>query len=182
MMTTNEILFNGPEVFASFCVIFCFFRLELFPDAMRFSAEILSPYGGFPSQSGFLEFVVSPWQYCWTICHRKYKFFNFLVSSGLLSHSVFWDKFLMHPTFPVLQSQQSEYLLHQFLPRTTHVQERFLVIPFFPNWWIIALSLSEFGRYSTSASNGIIGPLNDSPNLRSCWYFPFARRSWTFRR
>ena len=31
--------------------------------------------------------------------------------SGLLSHSVFWDMFLMHVTFPILQSQQSEYPL-----------------------------------------------------------------------
>ena len=40
---------------------FHIFRSKLFPIAVRFSAEILSPYGGFPSQSGFLEFVVSSW-------------------------------------------------------------------------------------------------------------------------
>ena len=31
--------------------------------------------------------------------------------SGLLLHSVLWDMFLMHLTFPILQYQQSEYLL-----------------------------------------------------------------------
>ena len=49
---------------------------------------------------------------------------------------------------------------------------------FFPNWWILALSLSEFGRYSTCAPNGICGPLSDSPNLRSYGVFPSARKSW----
>ena len=75
MMTINEISLNRPEVFSSFRVIFCFLRLNLFPFAMRFSAELLSPCGGFPSQSGFLEFVASPWQCCWNICRRNYKFF-----------------------------------------------------------------------------------------------------------
>ena len=70
MMTISEISLNRPKVFPSFCMSpkilidslssFCFFSLKLFPIAMRFSTEIISPYGGFPSQSGFLEFVVSP--------------------------------------------------------------------------------------------------------------------------
>ena len=45
--------------------------------------------------------------------------------SRLLSHSVFWDMFLMHVTFPILHSQQSEYLLPEFPPRTKHVLEGF---------------------------------------------------------
>ena len=40
---------------------FRFFRIKLFPIAMRFSAETLPPYGGFPPHSGFSEFVVSFW-------------------------------------------------------------------------------------------------------------------------
>ena len=56
MMTINvilpKLLCEPKNPYCSF-VIFCFFRL-------RFSAEILSPYGVVPSQSGFLEFVVSP--------------------------------------------------------------------------------------------------------------------------
>ena len=57
MMTINEVSLNGPKVFPSFCVISWLLRSTLFPVAVRFS----SPYGGFPSQSGFLEFVVSSW-------------------------------------------------------------------------------------------------------------------------
>ena len=60
MMTVNEIFFEWDKIFPSFCVIFSFFRLQLFPLPVRLSAEILSLYGGFPSQSGFLDFVVSP--------------------------------------------------------------------------------------------------------------------------
>ena len=59
MVTINEITLNGQKVPVNSCVIFCFFKSKLFPLALRFSAEILSPYSGFPSQSGFLEFVVS---------------------------------------------------------------------------------------------------------------------------
>ena len=70
----NRVSLNRPEVIQSFSVIFCFFKFKLFPIALRFSAEILSHYGVFPSQSGFLEFVVSSWLCCWTICHREYKF------------------------------------------------------------------------------------------------------------
>ena len=49
-------------------------------------------------------------------------------SSGLLLHSVFWDKFLMRPTFPILPDLQSEYLFSKFLPRSKYNHERFLVI------------------------------------------------------
>ena len=45
--------------------------------------------------------------------------------SELISHSVFWDMFLMHLTFPILQSQQSEYILPKFSSRTKHVLEGF---------------------------------------------------------
>ena len=55
----NEVSLSRPKLFPIFCVIFLFFRSKLFPIAVRFSAEILSPHGGFPSQSGFLESVVS---------------------------------------------------------------------------------------------------------------------------
>ena len=61
MVTINEVWLNRPKLFPIFCVVFLFFRSKLFPTDVRFSAEILSPYGGFPSQSGFLEFVVSSW-------------------------------------------------------------------------------------------------------------------------
>ena len=79
MMTIYEISLNSPKFFPSFCVIFWLFRSKLFFIVMRFSAEILSLYDGFPSQSGFLEFVVSSWQFCWTICHMKCKFYIFWV-------------------------------------------------------------------------------------------------------
>ena len=59
MMTINEVSLNRPKIFPIFCVIFLFFRMKLFPLAVKFSAEILSPYGAFQSRSGFLEFVVS---------------------------------------------------------------------------------------------------------------------------
>ena len=58
MMTINEISLNRLTVISGFCVIFGFYRLKLFHIASRFSAEALSSYRRFPSQSGFLEFVV----------------------------------------------------------------------------------------------------------------------------
>ena len=61
MVTMNEVSLSRPKLFPSYWVIFWFFRSKLFPIAVRISLEILSLYGGFPSQSGFLEFIVSPW-------------------------------------------------------------------------------------------------------------------------
>ena len=50
----------SPKILVDSFVIFLFHYVEtLSPIAVRFSAEILSPYDGFPSQSGFLEFLVS---------------------------------------------------------------------------------------------------------------------------
>ena len=60
MRMINEVSLNR-QFLQIFCFTFLVFRSKLFPFAVRFSAEILSLYGGFPSQSGFLEFVVSSW-------------------------------------------------------------------------------------------------------------------------
>ena len=64
MMTTNEILselLREPKNPYGFLRHLLFLQSKLFPIAVRFSAEILSPYGELPSQSGFLEIVVSSW-------------------------------------------------------------------------------------------------------------------------
>ena len=50
MMTMNEVSLNRPKALVDF-VISCFFRLNLFPVASRFSASF---------RGGFFEFVVSP--------------------------------------------------------------------------------------------------------------------------
>ena len=91
------------------CVIYCLFRSKLFPIAVRFCAEILSPYGRFPSQSGILEFIF----------HRKQRISVFLSISTLLLHPVFWDIFLMRPTFPIPQCQQSVCLPSKISPAIT---------------------------------------------------------------
>ena len=95
MMTVN---LNGPKVFPSFCVIFWFFRSNLFPIAMRFSAEALS----------LRWMLLSEWV-LGIRCLFLIILLNHLLQeiqnlhlfglSGLLSHSVFSDFLLMHPTF-----------------------------------------------------------------------------------
>ena len=84
-----------------------------------------SPHGGFPSQSGFwwirsLFLII-------LLNHlpQEISILRLFGLSRLLSHSVFWDMFLMHVTFPILQSQQSEYHLPKFSSRTKHVREGF---------------------------------------------------------
>ena len=57
--TISELLREPKKNLIDSFVIFCLFRLKLFPIAVRLSTEILSLYGRFPSRSGFLEFVVS---------------------------------------------------------------------------------------------------------------------------
>ena len=72
--------------------------------------DSLSPYGEFPSQSVlgirslFLIILLNH-------LPQEIQFFSILGLWELISHSVFWDIFLMHLTFPILQSQQSEYFL-----------------------------------------------------------------------
>ena len=103
-----------------FRVIFCFFRLKLFPIALRFSAEILSlrwiPVSEWVLGTRSLSLIFS-------LNHlpMERQILSLFGLSGLLLHPVFWDKFLMHPNFPILQYQQSECLLSKFLPRSKHI-------------------------------------------------------------
>ena len=93
MMTINEVSLNRSTLLPIFCVIFLFFKSKLFPIAVRFSAEILSPYGGFPSQSG--SFGFRSFFLIILLNHLPYETqkLNLFGLSGLLSHSVFWDIF-----------------------------------------------------------------------------------------
>ena len=75
----------------------------------------------------------------------------------------------MHPTFSISSKPATRMLLSKFPPLSFRIDE-------------FSLCLSRSSGDSTGAPNGIIGPLNDSSNLRSYGVFPSARRSWTFRR
>ena len=71
----------------------------------------------------------------------------------------------------------------QIHPRSKHILERFFVIIALQiDEFVLCLSLGVLGDIQSNASNNITGPLNDSPNLRSFWDFPSARKSWTFCR
>ena len=60
---------------------------------------------------------------------------------GLLVHSVFWDEFLMHPTFLILQYQLSECLPFKFTPGSKHILERFrLTLAFQIDEFLLCLS------------------------------------------
>ena len=54
---------------------------------------------------------------------QEIQFLRLCGLSGLLLHSVFWYILLMHPTFPILQDQQSECLLSKSHPRSKHIPE-----------------------------------------------------------
>ena len=90
MMTIDEITLNGPKVLVNPCVIVWFFRLKLLPFTVRFSAEILPPYGRLPPRDGFLEFVVPSWvflpyhlpQEIWSSVFLGYQDFFCIQSSG----------------------------------------------------------------------------------------------------
>ena len=69
--------------------------------------------------------------------------------SGLPSHSVFCDMFLMHLTFPILQSQQSEYLLHKFPSREQSMSKK--DSPNLPSFWDFP-SCRSFGPLADSNS------------------------------
>ena len=63
VMTIDEDTLDRLEVGTGFSVICGFYRLRLSRFALKFSTEIFAPYGLFPPQSGFSEFVVSCWQF-----------------------------------------------------------------------------------------------------------------------
>ena len=119
---------NRTKFFPSFCVIF--FVLQVRNSSLspvRFSTEILSlrwiPVSEWVLgiRSLFLIFLLNH-------LPKEIQFSIFLGYQDLLSHSVFWDIFLMHPTFSVLQSQQSEYLLPKFSPANKACPRRILQI------------------------------------------------------
>ena len=124
MTKTNEVSLNRPKVFPIFCVIFLFFKSKLFPIAVRFSAEVLS-LRWIPVSEWFLEIRSLFLLILLNHLPQVIQILHLFGLSGLLSHSVFWDVFLMHLTLPILHSQQSEYLLPKFSPRTKHVPEGF---------------------------------------------------------
>ena len=116
---------------------------------------------------------------------------HLFMSSTLLSRWFFEDKFLKHPTFPNLPNLISECLLSKFhrdqltAKNNTKEYHRDQLTAknntkeyHFPNWQILVWSLAEIGWHSTIAPEGIIGPLNGSPNRLSFGIFPSARRSW----
>ena len=76
--------------------------------------------------SGYSEFVVSSWQFCCTICHREYEFISCLWSQYFFRVWFFQDKFLMRPTFLILQCVQPDFLLSKFSTRRMHIRGLFL--------------------------------------------------------
>ena len=177
------------KVFPSFCVstkilidsfvIFCFLRLKLFPIAMRFSAEILSPYGGFPSQCGFLEFVVfSLIYFAEPSATRNTNSASLWVIRTSFAFSLL--KYIsMTPNFPILQTSVIRISSLQDLSAKKAWPIKSLVVIFFQLDQFMLRFSRGFGRYPTNAPNRTIGPLSDSPDLSSYQDFPFARRFWT---
>ena len=57
-MTIDEVTFSRPKIGTDSSVICGFCRLRLSRFIMKFSAEILAPYGRFPPKSGFSEIAI----------------------------------------------------------------------------------------------------------------------------
>ena len=127
MMTVNQVSWNRPEVFLSFRVIFLFLQVETLPCRLENLRWDSLSSRCVPSQSGFLEFVVSPLIMLLNRLPQEIQILRLRELSGLILHSVFWDRFLMRPTFLIHQYQQRECLLSKFLPRSKHILERVLV-------------------------------------------------------
>ena len=88
----------------------------------------------------------------------------------------------MHLTFPNLPTLLPGNLLSNFLPRSAHSKERFLVIFSCQiDEFLIGL-LEKSDDIQSVLQKGIIDPLNDSPNRLSYGVFPSLRRSWMFRK
>ena len=120
----NSISSNRPKVILSFSVIFCFFKLKLSPIALRLSAEVLSHNGGFPSQSVFLEFVVSLFDSFAEPCARRNTNYPSLWEIKTSFAFSLLGYISDASNFPNLPNPQSQSLLSKFTPRSIQTQER----------------------------------------------------------
>ena len=98
-MTINGISLNRPEVFSSFRVIFCFFRLKLFlwpwDSPLRFCLLTVCSRLRVPGICSLFLTIL--------LYHLPQEIRILLLSelSKLLLHLIFRDRFLMHPFFDV---------------------------------------------------------------------------------
>ena len=101
-------------------VIFCFFRLKLFPIALRFSAEILSlrwiPVSEWVLGTRSLSLIFS-------LNHlpMERQILRLFRLSGLLLHPVFWDKFLTPSKLSNSSISAIRVSPFQILPRSKHI-------------------------------------------------------------
>ena len=112
-MTTNEVSLNSPKLFIELLRHLLILQVDSPP---RFS--LLTVYSRL--RVGSLNSLSLPDNFDDHLPQER-QILHLLGLSGLLSHSVFWDIFLMHLTCPILYSQQSEHLLLKLHPRAKHV-------------------------------------------------------------
>ena len=175
VMTIDEVTLNRPKIATGFSVICWFSRLRLFRFALKFSTEIFAPYRLFPPWSGHSEFVVSPWQFCCTICDWEYEFIIFLTDQHFFCFDSSRVNIWCVPTFPNLPRFLSRYLFSKVLSASRSWPRKIPGRTFLSNWRILDWSFGEDGWYWTIAPKWIIGPLHGSPNRLSHGVFPYAR-------
>ena len=111
----------------------------------------------------------------WWNCHLSLAF-------TLPLHWAFGRGFQMRPSAPILQCLRPKCLLSRFTPHTTHNRGTFQVRLSDRIGGVSTGLEQKKGWYSTTAPNGIAGPLNGIPNRLSQGVFSSDMRSWMFRR
>ena len=140
----DEDTLDRTEVGTGFSVICWFCRLRPFRFALKFSNEIFTPYRFSRLRSGFSEFVVSPWQFCCTICYWDLKYYpncgvntSFaLVLRGRVSDASMFSNSSMSAT------RISPF---QILPAIDAYPKNISGNTFLPNWWCLDWSRAEIG-------------------------------------
>ena len=169
MMTINEVSFNRPEVVAGFSVVFGFCWLRPF----RASFEVLRKDHDSPQVHSRISGPL-PSNFAVPSAIRNMKcspFLDIIVSFALSLRAWISDAF----NFPSSSISATMWLPSRFFPATNAYPRNLPCKTFLPNWWG---QRSEF--IQPFAPQGMIGPLNGSPNRFSQSVLPSAKRCRTF--
>ena len=140
--------------------------VETFPNFREIFQEIVTPCRLVLPQSGFSDSIISSRQFCCSIREWEFEIFTPFQTVILLLHWAFEHGLLTRPKFPTPQWLQPDYL-SIFLTASNTYPRNIPSKTLLPNWWSLDCSCVEIIWFSTVAPNGIIGPLNGSPNRRS---------------
>ena len=175
-MTVNDVTLNRPKnLFELQCHL-----LNLSVETLPFRdgespLRFLSPFGLLPSWSGFPEFVVSLHNFAGPSATRNTKSpFLWVIKTSFAFHL---PRYISDASIFSNSSISAIRVSHFQIPPAIKACPRKLPgNTFLPNWWILAWSLADVGRYSTCTPNGTTSSFFEWFTKSSLiWSFPICQ-------